>query len=493
MNPLNSLLVCLVVLFFSCKPGQSSKELTANPEIFSKVQPQKAAVFVTAQNTNDRLQPKDTLSFVNFPQPEEMFPTILVDPDKRFQTIEGFGGAFTDAAAETFYKLPKKQQDEILNAYFSSKEGIGYSLCRTHINSCDFSSDSYAYDDIPGDTALTHFSIAHDLRFRVPMIKAALAKADKPIKVFASPWSPPAWMKTNNNMLQGGSVKSEYLAAWAKYYVRFAEAYSSEGIPIWGLSVQNEPMAVQTWESCIYTGQDECDFIKNNLGPTLAKNNLSKINLIIWDHNRGIMYQRAKSVYDDPEAAKYVWGMGFHWYVGNHFDNVRLVHDSYPDKKLLFTEGTVASFDKRRLSEWQWGEQYAQSIMMDINNWAVGWIDWNLLVDEKGGPNHVGNYCMAPVIGNTRTGEVIYMNSFYYIGHFSKFVIPGARRIVSSSNDDRLLSTAFINPDGKIIVVVLNQTGNDIGFKTWLNGKSVQTNSPSHSILTLEINSKSTL
>jgi glucosylceramidase len=199
------------------------------------------------------------------------------------------------------------------------------------------------------------------------------------------------------------------------------------------------------------------------------------------------MYQRAKSVYDDPEAAKYVWGMGFHWYVGDHFDNVRLVHDSYPDKKLLFTEGTVASFDKNRINGWHWGEQYASSMIMDLNNWAVGWVDWNLLVDETGGPNHVGNFCMAPVIGDTQKGEVLYMNSFFYIGHFSKFIRPGARRVTSSSNDDRLLSTAFINPDGKIIVVVLNQTGKDIEFKTWITGKSAQTTSLAHSILTLVI------
>jgi len=451
--------------------------------------PQKAVTYVTARDTKDRLAQKEDLSFTDFPQPDEMFPTIMVDPGKKFQVIEGFGGAFTDAAAETFYKMPADKQQEILNAYFTSDKGIGYTLCRTHINSCDFSSGSYAYDEVPGDTLLEHFSIEHDEKYRIPMIQAALKTSGNNIKIFASPWSPPAWMKTNNNMLRGGKVKPEYLGAWARYYVRFIKEYGMQGIPIWGLTVQNEPMSVQTWESCIFTGEDERDFIKKYLGPTLVMNKMTDVKLMIWDHNRGIMYQRAKTVYDDPDASKYVWGMGFHWYVGNHFDNVRLVHDGYPDKKLVFTEGTPASYDEKRLGDWQWGEQYAESIIMDINNWASGWVDWNILVDEKGGPNHVGNFCIAPLIGNTKTGEIVYMNSYYYIGHFSRFVVPGARRIVSSSNDDRLLSTAFINPDGTIIVVLMNQTDRDIEFKTWLEGKAVQSKSPAHSILTMLIRS----
>lgn len=490
MKQIYSLLACLSVLLLSChinseKTGLSVEADLANTNI--QGQPRFAVLYVTAKNTNDRLNLNDTLTFENLPQPDEKFPTIMVDPDKRFQTIEGFGGAFTDASAETFYKLPKAKQDEIINAYFSEKEGIGYTLCRTHINSVDFSSKSYAYDEVPGDTALTSFSIDHDRQFRIPMIKAALEKSNNKIKIFASPWSPPGWMKTNNNMLHGGKLKPEYQEVWANYFIRFIKEYNSEGIPIWGLTVQNEPMSVQTWESCIFTGDDECNFVKNYLGPTLEKNNLSNVNLMIWDHNRGIMYQRAKAVYDDPEASKYVWGMAFHWYVGNHFENVRLVHDSYPDKKLLFTEATVASFNRDRINEWHWGEQCALSMIMDLNNWAVGWVDWNLIVDENGGPNHVGNFCMAAVIGDTQKGEVLYMNSFYYIGHFSKFIRPGAKRIISSSNNDQLLSTSFINPNGEIVVVVLNQTEKDIEFKTWIARKSAQTTSFAHSILTLII------
>jgi glucosylceramidase len=294
-------------------------------------------------------------------------------------------------------------------------------------------------------------------------------------------------MKTNNNMLQGGKLLPEYNQTWANYFIKFVKEYEKQGLPMWGLTVQNEPMAVQTWESCEFTAEEERDFVKNYLGPALAKADLSNLKLMIWDHNRGVMYQRAKVMYDDPEAAKYVWGMGYHWYTGDHYDNVRIVHDAYPQKELLFTEGTEATFDSSKVLDWNWGEFFGKSLINDFNNWAAGWTVWNVLLDEKGGPNHVGNFCMAPIICDTRTGETIYMNSFYYLGHFSRFIRPGAKRIACTSNSDDLTATAFINNDGKTAVVVLNQTDKDIEFKTWMNGQIVKTNSPAHSIITLVI------
>ncbi len=445
----------------------------------------KAEVYVTAKATNDRITKKEPLTFLPLEQPDEHTPTIILDRDKTFQTLVGIGGALTDASAETFYKLPAKQQQEILTAFFDKTQGIGFTLCRTNIHSCDFSSSSYTYAEVPGDSSLQHFSIAPDLRYKIPFIKAAFAKAGAEFKLFASPWSPPAWMKTNNNMLQGGNLRPEYSPTWADYFVRFVQEFEKAGVPIWGLTVQNEPMAVQTWESCIFTAAEERDFVKYHLGPALERAGLSRLKLMIWDHNRGIMYQRAKVVYDDPVASKYVWGAGFHWYVGDHFDNVRLVHDAYPDKELVFTEGTEANFDANKVKDWQWGEVFGKSIIMDLNNWASGWVAWNVILDERGGPNHVGNFCMAPIICNTKTGELTYMNSFYYLGHFSKFLRPGAKRIICSSNHDDLLATAFLNPDGKIAVVVMNQTEKDIEFHTWIENQAVKTNSPAHSIVTL--------
>jgi len=446
---------------------------------------QKASQYLTAKGSGQNLSLIGDLVIEEYDQPGEHQPTLILDPDKQFQVIEGIGGALTDASAETFYKLPEDKQEELLTAYFDLEDGIGYSLCRTHINSCDFSSSSYAYSEVAGDKDLEHFSIAQDLKYRIPFIKAAMHASSDSFKLFASPWSPPAWMKTNNNMLQGGKLKPEYFQSWADYYVRFFEEYAKEGIPFWGLTIQNEPMAVQRWESCIYTAEEERDFIKNYLGPALEENKMLDKKVIVYDHNRGVLYQRAGTIYDDPEASKYVWGAGFHWYSGDHFANIKQVNEAYPDKKLLFTEGCVFPFNYENLDEWHWGERYGESLIHDLNNSSVGWVDWNILLDETGGPNHVANLCFAPVIGNTETGELIYMNSYYYLGHFSRFIRPGARRIVCSSNYDDLMATAFINPDNSISVVAMNMTDNKIDFKLWLDGDGVPAKLPAHAITTI--------
>src|ERR1019366_956350 len=443
-------------------------------------------IYLTAQDTSQRLAKAGEAEFVDNLPLTEKEQAIFIDPSKTFQTVLGIGGALTDASAETFYKLPEARQQEILRAYFDPQNGIGYTLGRTHIHSCDFSSESYTYVK-DGDKDLKSFDIAHDLKYRIPFIKQAIATAGTNFTLFISPWSPPAWMKDNNSMLHGGKLKPEYYETWAGYYGKFIQAYEKEGIPIWGLTVQNEPMASQTWESCIYTAEEERDFVKNHLGPALQKAGFGDKKIIIWDHNRSLMYQRASVVLDDPAAAQYVWGVGFHWYVGDNFENVKRVKEAYPQTHLLFTEGCHGSYDINKINEWQWGELYARSMINDFNNGAEGWTDWNVLLDEKGGPNHVHNFCYAPIHADTKTGRLSYMNSHYYIGHFSKFIRPGAKRIISSSTADKLLTTAFLNQDGKIAVIVLNLSNQAQPFILWLGGKATRTSSPAHSIITLMI------
>ena len=195
-------------------------------------------------------------------------------------------------------------------------------------------------------------------------------------------------MKTNGEMLHGGKLKPEYNQTWADYYVKYIKAYAAEGVPMWGLTVQNEALAMQIWESCIFTAEEERDFVKNYLGPTLQKAGLCDVKLMIWDHNRGLMYQRVQPAYDDPEASKYIWGTAFHWYTGDHFDNVRIVHDAFPDKHLLYTEGGIGG-------TWPAAQRLAKSIILDLNNWTDGWVLWNLMCDENNGPRHVGAYGTA--------------------------------------------------------------------------------------------------
>jgi glucosylceramidase len=447
----------------------------------------KVSVVITAKGTNYRLSKQMQILMKPHNQPLEHIPCVFIDPSNTFQTFIGIGGALTDASAETFYKIPEEKRQEFLKAYFDKEEGIGYTLARTNMNSCDFSSGSYTYV-ADNDVALNTFSIAHDEQYKLPFIKEAMAAAGGELNLYISPWSPPAWMKGNNNMLQGGILLKEYHQSWANYFVKFIKAYEAQGVPVWGLTVQNEPMAKQTWESCMYTAAEERDFIKNYLGPALWKNGLKKKKLIAWDHNRDLMYHRASAILSDTAAAKYVWGIGFHWYeswTGAPIpENVKRVAESFPDKQLLLTEACNYPFSWDTFEEWQWGENYGASMISDFNNGAVAWTDWNILLDETGGPNHVKNFCFAPVHADTRDGSLHYMNSYYYIGHFSKYIKPGARRIACSSSRAQLQATAFKNPDGQLVVVVMNQGDTEVSFRLYLGTQAAETLCLPHSIMT---------
>lgn len=446
-------------------------------------------VYTTAEDTKLRLTETDQLTLKPAGQPIESEISVFVNPDKQFQTFMGIGGAITDASAEVFAKLSKEKQAEFLKAYFDQQNGIGYSLARTNIHSCDFSSGSYTYvSDESKD--LRTFNIEHDRKFRIPMIKAATRAAGGTLLLYASPWSPPAFMKDNKNMLRGGKLLPEYFDAWANYYVKFVKAYESEGMPVWGISVQNEPMATQRWESCIYTAEEERDFLKNHLGPVMAKSGLGDKKIIVWDHNRDLLNHRANVILGDPEAAKYAWGIGFHWYetwAGGDpmFDNVANVHESFPDKNLIFTEGCVEKFTPAKYQFWANGERYGRSMINDFNNGTVAWTDWNILLDQTGGPNHVGNFCFAPIHADTKTGELIYTPSYYYIGHFSKFIRPNAKRISTVSSRSPLLSTSFLNTDGKMVTVVMNQTAEKVTYNLYVGAEKTTVSIGAHAIQTL--------
>jgi len=486
------LIVAGTVLLVACTNNQVADMSTTAPVVDTSfnIDGKKVTVYTTADSTEYRLTATGTLNFSDFDQPLETQPSIFIDPSHQFQTFLGIGGALTDAAAETFAKLPADKQREILQAYYDKDRGIGYTIGRTNINSCDFSSDMYTYVK-DGDKQLTSFNIAHDEKYKIPLIKKAMEASGGKLNLFVSPWSPPAWMKDNNDMLHGGKLKPEFYDSWANYYVKFIEAYEKENIPVWGLTVQNEPMAKQTWESCMYTAEEERDFIKNHLGPTLQKNNLSAKKLIAWDHNRDLLYQRASTILNDAGAAKYLWGIGFHWYEvwngGRQYENVKRVEETFPGKNLMLTEACNYPFSWQTFNDWKWGENYGENMINDFNNGAVAWTDWNILLDETGGPNHVNNFCFAPIHAKTKEGTVHYMNSYYYIGHLSKFIKPGAKRIISSSNRVQLLTTAFKNPDGKLVVIVMNPTSQKFSCRMYIGKKAVETSSLPHSINTLVV------
>lgn len=407
---------------------------------------------------------------------------LWVDTTRRFQRIEGFGGAFTEAAATTWLRLSPAQQQAFLRDSFCPRQGHGYTLCRVHMNSCDFALGHYAHAGEPGDVQLQHFSIERDRQALLPMIRAAQQVAGRPLQLLVSPWSPPAWMKDNAQMAQGGRLLPEYRGAWAQCFVRFIRAYEAEGVPVWGVSVQNEPEASQRWDSCLYSAEDERDFVRDHLGPALHAARLGHVRIVVWDHNRDAMVERASIIYGDAEAAKYVWGTGFHWYVEDHFDHVQLVHDAWPDKQLLFTEGCQEGGP--HWGRWEVAERYARSMINDLNRWTVGWIDWNLLLDEQGGPNHVGNFCSAPVLAVPGADELHPQPSYAAIGHVARYVHVGAQRVLCAATREALECTAFANPDGSVAVIVLNRGEHPIDFSLAIDGAPHRAQIPAHAVAT---------
>lgn len=407
-------------------------------------------------------------------------PMIVLNPKKTYQTHIGFGGAFTESAAYTLSLLPKEKQDEVIAAYFS-EEGLNYNLGRTHIHSCDFALGNYTYVE-DHDKELNSFDLSHEDQWVVPMMKKALSH-NPDIKFLASPWSPPAWMKSNNNMNFGGTLLPEFYQSWANYYVKYLDEMKKRGIDFWALTVQNEPAAVQRWDSCIYTAEEERDFVKNYLGPTI-ENSSYDVKILGWDHNRDIIIERAAVMLKDKEASKYIWGIANHWYVSEAFENLSVVHEMFPDKHLVFTEGCIEGGPKP--FEWHTGERYGRNIIGDLNNHLEGFIDWNLLLNEEGGPNHVDNFCDAPILANRETKEVIYNSSYYYIGHFSKFIKPGAKRIHSEHNLPNLVYTvSYMNPNKQIVTVIENESDQKVECTLVLKQKGLTVSLLPHSIITL--------
>ena len=465
----NLKIMILLPLIVSC----SDLKVTSKIEIHKKT-PLKdylnstLQVYTTAKDTKLRLTKTNSQTFKKKVQPLETEVAIFVNPKKTFQEYLGIGGAITDASSEVFATLNITQQNKLLHALYG-KDGIGYNIIRTSIHSSDFGLGSHTYIE-EGDADLKTFSIEKDKKKRIPFIKRAIELIKDDLVFYASPWSPPAFMKSNKNMLYGGKLLPEFRQSWANYYVKFIKAYEKVGIPVWGLTIQNEPMAVQRWESCIYTADEERDFLKNYLGPTLEQAGLGDKKIVVWDHNRDLISERANTIFEDPEASKYAWGIGFHWYetwTGGlpKYDNLKNINESFPSKNMLFTEGCAEGFDSEKLHFWPNAERYGNSMINDFNSGVVGWTDWNILLDERGGPNHVENFCFAPIHANTKTGELIFTPTYYYIGHFSKFIKPGALRVSTTSSRSTIESTSFKNENGKIITIVMNKTDDKIGYK----------------------------
>lgn len=411
---------------------------------------------------------------------------IYLYKDIRGQKFNGFGGAFTEAAAYNWLQLSPKLRQDFMEYYFGPS-GLRYTLGRSHINSCDFSLDNYACVTDPEDEELQGFQTDRDEQYLFPMIKAAGEAAGKPIQLMLSPWSPPAFMKTNGDMNHGGQLKPEYRERWAKCIVRYIQASKEQGFTVKNITVQNEPAAVQTWDSCIYSPQEEAEFASSYLLTALKQAGLADIDLFIWDHNKELMIRRMQQSLAKPEHNSAVDGVAFHWYTGDHFEALEMARSLYPDKQFYFTEGCVEYSRFDGMTDLEKAEMYAHDICGDLNGGTNGSLDWNLLLDSKGGPNHVGNFCEAPIMCTPEL-ELERKGSYYYIGHFSRAIQPGATRIGLSRWCSEIEATAFENPDGSIAVVLLNRSDRHLSFYLCVDdSKNIPISVDARSIMTLTI------
>lgn len=417
---------------------------------------------------------------------------LNIYPQVQYQKIFGFGGAFTEATTLNFRDLTPAQKKEVLEKYFDKEKGIGYSFCRSTIGSCDFSADFYSYDDVAEDFELANFDISHDKETIIPMIKQA-AEIAGDLEIFSSPWSPPAWMKTNGKMSKGGSLREDCQDVYARYTAKFLQEYEKAGVHIWGITVQNEAKAAQGWESCTYEAAGERDYVTGYLKPTLEKYGLGDRKVLFWDHNKERVVDRSIETLCNQRSRNAFDGVAVHWYSGDHFTALDITHDLFPEKFIISSEQCTGASEIL----WESGEKYAHDIMGNLNHWASAWTDWNMLLDEDGHPDHwmdeqrstgweqdkiwIGE---SPIVLDKRTGELVYSSSFYYTGHFSKYIQRGARRIGYSIYSDRLEACAFQNPNGSIAVVLLNRSDDHHPVTLRFRGELADINAQAHSIYT---------
>ncbi|MEI7508771.1 MAG: glycoside hydrolase family 30 protein [Flavobacterium sp.] len=466
INFFKLLMLSMVLSLFGCG---SSKEM-------------KVEVYETSANGNSLRKMTD---FSKSSNPV----TITVNPEEKFQTITGFGGAFTESSAYLVNKLSASNRKKIMEAYFS-ENGANYSLTRTHINSCDFSLKHYAYAMVDGDKNLEHFSIEEDKsNHLIPMILQAKAISKEGFKIIASPWTSPPWMKDNKNWV-GGKLLPEYYDTWALYFSKYIDAYKKEGIDIWGLTVENEPHGNgNNWESMLFSPQEMTNFVQNYLGPKLEKDGKSNVKILGYDQNRAGIKEWVDEIYKDEASSKYYSGTAIHWYESTYEvfpEDLQYAHKKAPNKYLIQTEACVDSevphwqddtwYWKKEATDWGWDwasekdkylhpkyapvNRYAVDIIGCLNNWVDGWVDWNMVLDTKGGPNWFKNWCVAPVIVNPDTDEVYLTPLYYVMSHFSKFMRPGAVKIGCVIDNKDLVATAVKNPDNSIALVVFNPTDN---------------------------------
>jgi glucosylceramidase len=444
-------------------------------------------------------------------------------PNKEFQKYYGFGASFTESSAWNLATIPVAKRKEVMSKLFSPTKGAGFSLTRTHINSSDYSNTHYTYVE-EGDEDLSTFSIHEDEKGftgdeneqvrgvelvtpsydLIPMILEASSIPGADFKIIASPWSPPSYMKAGETTtMTNGSLKPEYYGLWATYLSKYVSAYAEKGIDLWAITPQNEPLHYHDaqWDSNGFTPEQGRDFLRDHLGPQLVKDGHlntedleAGLRVLLYDHNKSTMNDYVNPTYEDPEASKYAWGTAFHWYANSELDEnnyyaaaLTKLKEAWPNKAIIHSESSIdidANDPIRqywRLSTDYAGtfipfETYAYDIISDLNHGTQGYVEWCVILSDKGQPNPYNNYNSAPVLINPVTDEVIYTPLYYLLSHFSKFIRPDAHRIgLEAEKIDGLIYTAAKNTDGSIAVVVFNKNEEAIEVSLHLEDENYTT------------------
>jgi glucosylceramidase len=506
---------------------------------------------------------------VDFTRGRAQGTVIQVYPDTQKQVIDGIGSSFTEASAFVLAHLPVAERQAVMREIFS-ESGANFSLTRTHIGACDFCVEGrYSYVDKAGDTALESFSLEVDVagfsqsRYPgikdvdydlLPMIKEAqaikAAQSDSELRIVASAWTAPAWMKDiedwfmpggpdNNWQGTGGHLKPEYEATYAAYLVKYLAAYAAEGVNIWGLTPVNEPHGNNgQWESMHFSPQTQNEFIKKYLGPKLVEAGFGDKKLLIYDQNRGGLEEWTDAMFADPQTAPYLYGAAVHWYgstVRVYEEVFERVKAKFPDFAIVHTEGCIDDLGKDppdeigdpvgfKESGWfkndafwwnknatDWGytapwesvvpedhpmytpvHRYARNIIVSIDHWLTGWIDWNIVLDKDGGPNHVGNFCGAPIMIDTEKQDIYYTPIFHVLKQFSRTIRPGdvalqTRQVLIDLGDDDLHACATVNAQKLVSVQVLNTSKAPISYALQIGDRYASISIPANAVQTVQV------
>lgn len=416
-------------------------------------------------------------------QDDKEMKILNLYPSMRRQTVGGFGMALTSASGHVLNLMDRSEAVKVLESYYSPESGMGMKYVRLCIDSSDFAPYMYEASSSEEEFRSGIFSFENEERFVIPWLEEIRRICGDDYRILFSPWSPPAFMKSNGSRKHGGRLRKEYYPMWAEYFARFLSEYRRRGFNVWALTLQNEPNAVQTWDSCLYSAEEEMQLLSFLL-PALEKLGLSDVLVFPWDHNKERLVQRAEVYYSSPYAER-ISGCAFHGYCGFHFDALSIMRELYPSKTLMLSEHCIPiSNEKYHVKQLN---HYAHEYLGNLRYGASILLDWNLILDEEGGPNHVGNFCLAPYIYDREGRKLKAEPIFNLLDHVSRAFRPDDRMIASSSYDPALDYAAAVDHEGNVKVVISNPTRGGKRINLRINGKVFTCSLDSGTVSTIEI------